>query len=317
VTQALVSAVIPAYNAGRFLHEAIESVLAQTRPADEVIVVDDDSTDNTAEIARSFPVTLIRTPVNSGGAAARNAGIRAAKGSFIAQLDADDIWLPHHIEAVLPLLEQNPEVAVAFGHLQVFGTDVWEWPRHLPDGQPSYCFWESVRGSLVPHNAVILRRSMFEAVGGYRSEFRQGEDFDLFLRLSYRYPFACTYKKTALYRRHPGSSTILLPDGPLDVEYLSRMKFLEETNETPEFVQRFRRIGVQTWNTNMLRAWEAGNSRSLRLHLSRAHLVPGASEYVAAWQRKLRLLPLKRLWMRTPPNLRSCVRDLRMFLSRS
>jgi glycosyltransferase involved in cell wall biosynthesis len=313
----MVSVVIPAYNAGRFLCEAVESALAQTRPPGEILVVDDQSSDDTVAVARNLPVRLLQTPVNSGSAVARNLGIQAAKGSFIALLDADDLWLPHHLETVLPLVEEHPAVALGYGHPELFGEYAWNWPYDLPEHQPVYCFWQCVGRCIVPQMAVILRKDMFLSVGGYRAKFRQAQDFDLFLRLAYRHPFICTHRTTVRYRRHEGSVTINNFDKGLGFEYISRQKFLAEVNETAEFIERFCRLGLERWRTNILRAWEEADAESLRFHLSRAHLVPGADRYAAMWRRKIHLLPLKRLWMRAPPELRSSVRSVRMALSRS
>src|SRR5690606_20987586 len=109
----MVSVVIPAYNVGPHIAEAIESVLAQDYPQVEIVVVDDGSKDDTAEVvATRYPqVSLIRKE-NGGAATARNAGIRAARGEFVAFLDADDIWLPGKLTAQIDYLRAHPDVAM-------------------------------------------------------------------------------------------------------------------------------------------------------------------------------------------------------------
>ena len=112
-----VSAVIPAYNSEATLGRALDSVLAQTRPADEIIVVDDASTDGTASLARSYAdrgVRLLSLPERRGAAAARNAGIGAAKGDWIAFLDADDEWLPAKLEKQVAAISSNRETPFVF-----------------------------------------------------------------------------------------------------------------------------------------------------------------------------------------------------------
>src|SRR4051812_12252844 len=99
-----ISAVVPCYNGEVFLAEALESISRQSRRVDEIIVVDDGSTDRSAEVAESWGATVIRQP-NRGEGAARNRGIEAAKGDVIAWLDADDLWRPRHIEVVAGMLE--------------------------------------------------------------------------------------------------------------------------------------------------------------------------------------------------------------------
>src|SRR4051794_6385105 len=116
----MITAIIPCYNAEPFLAEAIESVLCQTRPVGEIIVVDDCSTDESVRVASRYGVKLLRTGCNSGHATARNLGIAAAQGELIAWLDADDRWEPHHCETVCGLLDRFPEAAVAYSAVQCF-----------------------------------------------------------------------------------------------------------------------------------------------------------------------------------------------------
>src|SRR5271157_3647324 len=101
----MISVIIPCYNAEPFLAEAIVSVLKQTCPVGEILVVDDGSTDRSAEIARSYGARVISMGRNSGHAAARNAGVDAARGDLLAWLDADDYWDAIHCEVVCGLLE--------------------------------------------------------------------------------------------------------------------------------------------------------------------------------------------------------------------
>ncbi len=112
-----VSAVIPAYNAAKYVERAIESVLAQTRKADEIIVVDDGSTDNTADVVRQFgdKVKFIRQE-NAGASVARNTGIEAATSEWISFLDADDEWLPEKLKLQTEHLQRNPDLAWTTGN---------------------------------------------------------------------------------------------------------------------------------------------------------------------------------------------------------
>lgn len=123
MTPPTVSCIIPVYNGERFLAEGIESLLAQTRPPDEIIVVDDGSTDGSADVARSFGdrVRYVHQE-NAGPAAARNRGIREATGDFISFLDADDLWEPTKLERQLRRFDERPELGYSVGLVQNF----WE-----------------------------------------------------------------------------------------------------------------------------------------------------------------------------------------------
>ena len=112
----LVSVVIPCYEQARFLSEAIESVLAQTYPHFEVVVVDDGSADNASEVAARYPGVRCVRQENRGLAEARNTGIRRTNGSFMVFLDADDRLLPDALEAGLGCFEEHPECALVYGH---------------------------------------------------------------------------------------------------------------------------------------------------------------------------------------------------------
>lgn len=184
----LVSVVIPAYDAERFLGEAIESVLAQTYAAVETIVVDDGSSDGTAAIAAAYDeVTLISQP-NSGPSAARNRGFAACSGELVAFHDSDDAMTPDKLAVQVGHLLANPEVGCVLAEQEL----VVEEGAELP-------FW--AEGSRVPtvtpartakladepdvHTmTMVLRRSIFEQVGGFDETMRSAEDVDWLLRAS-------------------------------------------------------------------------------------------------------------------------------------
>ena len=118
-----ISVLIPAYNRAGVIGEALSSVRSQTRAPAETIVVDDASTDGTAELAEQNGARVIRLKKNRGAAAARNEGIRAANGDAIALLDSDDFWEPNHLATVGALLEENPEAAAAASSIRMVGTE--------------------------------------------------------------------------------------------------------------------------------------------------------------------------------------------------
>jgi glycosyltransferase involved in cell wall biosynthesis len=184
-----ISVVIPVYNGERYLTEALESVFAQTHPVDEVIVVDDGSTDGSAEVAGRFPVTLIRQE-NRGPGAARNAGVAACSGEYLAFLDADDTWLPEKLERQMALLrEAGTTVAIAFAAMRIAvdGVEparVSVFLKGRPLSETIACQFPS---------AWLMPTTFFHEVGGFNESYRLSEDVEWLLRARKLRPteFAC------------------------------------------------------------------------------------------------------------------------------
>jgi glycosyltransferase involved in cell wall biosynthesis len=166
-----VSVVIPAFNAARFLSEGIESVLAQDHPVVETIVVDDGSTDATAEVAARYPVVCLRQ-VNGGQAAARNAGVAAARGTLVSFLDADDLWQPGKLSAEVAHLRSHPELGYVLVRMQRTLLPGAPWPPGTPRGW----FDEPQPGTLP--SAGLFRRTVLDRVGPFDPRFRHGSDTD-------------------------------------------------------------------------------------------------------------------------------------------
>ncbi len=183
----MISVIIPCYNAEPFLAEALESVVKQTRPVGEILVVDDGSTDRSADIARSYGARVI-SGRNSGNAAARNVGIEAARSDLIAWLDADDYWNLNHCEVVCGLLERHPDGAVAYSAMRLFGTKSGVHYQSPRDHEPFDGFWETFRNCIVSSSPVMWRSAYLE-VGGFDPRILTGKPEHLFRldRLLYRY----------------------------------------------------------------------------------------------------------------------------------
>jgi glycosyltransferase involved in cell wall biosynthesis len=163
-----VSAVIPAYNSEGFVADAIESILAQTIPVDEIIVVDDGSKDRTAEIASRFECTRVITQANAGQGAARNVGIREATGEWIAFLDADDLWMPEKMEIQLKCIA--PDVGVIFSGRYTNVTFGGLWHRHCYIG---------------PSGALVRKQTLVDVQGfeGSRA-IKSVEDLNIWLKIA-------------------------------------------------------------------------------------------------------------------------------------
>lgn len=215
-----VSVVIPTYNREDCVHVAIESVLNQTHPPEEIIVADDGSTDDTVAIARRYDTVRVLELQHTSSAAARNRGIEAAKGELVAFLDSDDLWLPDKLELQLRVLRAAPEVGFVITDTTSFGFSVdnlFDMSPHVREyfdkqiGEAGYVLNGEartglLRGSFVSTSAVLVRRSLLEqdrfdeALGGW-------EDFDLWLRLAQRTPFGVIDRVLVRQRQHPGNKS--------------------------------------------------------------------------------------------------------------
>jgi glycosyltransferase involved in cell wall biosynthesis len=194
-----VTAVIPTYNYGRYVAQAVESALAQTHPV-EVVVVDDGSTDDTAERLAPFAgmITQLRQE-NRGLSAARNAGIRSASGDWIALLDADDLWHEEKIEAQLAAARVEPAVVLlgspacrrppsgALGRTTARRLGVQDFLATSPFGPSS----------------ALIRREALDVIGLFDERLTSAEDRDLWLRLAARFPAAEVALPCWYYRSHP------------------------------------------------------------------------------------------------------------------
>ncbi|WP_017655069.1 glycosyltransferase family 2 protein [Fortiea contorta] len=171
----LISVIIPVYNRDRYLAEAIESVLAQTYPAIELIVVDDGSSDRSAEVAQRYPLIYHYQP-NGGIGSARNAGIALATGEFLAFLDSDDIWVTDKLSKQMAAFETDPTLEVVFGYTQQFySPELDETFR-----QSIRCPEQPIAGYL--SNMMLIRRSTFLQVGLFNPELKCGIDIEWYGR---------------------------------------------------------------------------------------------------------------------------------------
>jgi GT2 family glycosyltransferase len=275
-----VSAVIPAFNRERFVGEAIESVLRQARPVDEIIVVDDGSTDGTAQVAASFPgVKLVRLPTTLGTAGARNAAVRAATGDLLAWLDSDDVWLPEHTATVVSLLERHPTCVVAFTSAEYFGKreGLWQLPGVTED-EPFDALAVSFKRTISTMSPSLTRRRAVLAVNGFDESLRCSVDFDLFLRLSLQGPFVCSHRVTTRYRWH-GDQISSRPFAQLQAIYFGRTKLLRTliASDRRDVAEALGQSLLECLRSDLWEAWAAQDAERFGALVTLASGFPRAS----------------------------------------
>ncbi|MBX3298113.1 MAG: glycosyltransferase [Acidobacteria bacterium] len=202
-----ISVIIPTFNYGRFIGDAIQSAWAQTRSPDELIVVDDGSTDNTSEVVAGFGerVKYIRRE-NSGVSSARNRGVEESSGDLIAFLDADDIWEPRKLEKQAKLFERDGRIGLVHCGMREFDSESGETIALHTEGMEgevaeALLLWEKVAVN-VSGSAIMVSREAFEAAGGFDPRQKCGEDWDLCYRIARRYRVGFVREPLVNYRSH-------------------------------------------------------------------------------------------------------------------
>jgi len=185
-----VSVIIPTYNRAYFLEEAIESVLNQTYPHFELLIVDDGSKDETAAVVSRYQDKRIKYLFipHQGVSKARNVGIKEAKAELIAFLDSDDLWLPKKLEVQVNFFQNRPDALICQTE------EIWIRhgrrvnPKKYHKKPSGMMFKESLRRCLISPSAVMMRRELFEDVGLFDESMPACEDYDMWLRVTARYP---------------------------------------------------------------------------------------------------------------------------------
>jgi glycosyltransferase involved in cell wall biosynthesis len=203
----LISVVMASYNQGEFLSEAIESVLAQSYPCYEIVLVDDGSTDVTSTVAKCYPMVRYILQPHQGLHAARNRGLQEARGEYLVILDADDRLLPHHLAQSLQAFTDHPEAAGVCGNYRIIG-DVEYAHRHRCEPAPdSFGTLLAVGGFPGPPAVAMFRTNVVRGLGGIRAGLEANADYDLFLRVAEHHPLYCHHSTVCEYRRHSRQRT--------------------------------------------------------------------------------------------------------------
>jgi len=197
----MVSVIIPTYNRRELVREAMVSVLSQRDTDLELIVVDDGSDDDTASMVAGFGegVRCLRTP-HRGVSAARNVGILASRGRWIAFLDSDDLWLRGKLREQMEFLARHPEIRICQTEEIWIRNGCRINPRKYHRKPEGYCFERLLERCLVSPSAVVMERSLLDEVGLFDENLPACEDYDLWLRIGCRHPLGLVRKPLVVKR---------------------------------------------------------------------------------------------------------------------
>lgn len=227
----MVSIITPVYNGEKFLSQTIDSVLAQDYENWELVVVDDGSIDNTAQIVKAYPNARIRYQyqVNRGQAAALNHGLRLASGEYITTLDADDWYPPNSLSARIEVLKQHPDSGVVYGdgmYCDAAGKPMLRFSEQMPSGSQGDVYDLLIVSPFYGTGAgIIVRRSVFETHGiTYDERIDWCQDWDIYIRVAEKVHFCFSPDISINYRIHYGGMTQTMPGGRR-LESLIRLRY--------------------------------------------------------------------------------------------
>jgi glycosyltransferase involved in cell wall biosynthesis len=268
-----VSVVIPTYNRAPLLREALASVAAQTYPALDIAVVDDGSTDETASVVREFqegglPIVYLPGPHLNRLGQARNRGVAATRGEWVAFLDSDDLWLPQRLERQMETVEATPGAGFAFCNVQRF-TAEGDMSGPYLDLRRDYS--GRVTGALLEEpvalpSALMVSGDAFRRLGGF-ADRRINEDYELTLRLSALYPAAYTPEVLVRMRAHGGNRSLAM-QREAGLEYLRIVEaFLAAHPELPPDAKASGRLGMANVHFKLAKQYAAsGKHEAARKH---------------------------------------------------
>jgi len=204
--QADTTVVVPVYNQPELLAEALESIKTQTYDAFEIIVVDDNSTADMKAVTDEYSdVRFISHDDNQGAGAARNTGIKAATGDYVAFLDADDTWKPTKLEKQHRVfLESNQEIGLVYTGFVQYETDGNKW-THKPEAAGDIYLDELERDRIHPTSTVMVRRDVLDEVGGFDASLPSRQDYDLWIRITEQYKVGYVDETLVEKREQEGS----------------------------------------------------------------------------------------------------------------
>ena len=298
----LVSVIMPAFNSARYIQESIDSVLAQDYPNNELIVIDDGSTDSTVELVSDYGnrVRLI-TQQNQGAAVARNAGLKAARGDYIAFIDSDDVWLPGKLTTQIRHLQHHPDVGIVYARwhkwkpdnsgefpppatFNVSGADTHDSDPGITQDGSGWLYTRLLFTSKLHTITVVARRSVVEVVGDFDTTLKRGQDYDYWIRASRETRIHQLDQPLALYRLHDDGCMTKYPN--VNYEFLVVQKALDKwgrigpDGSTTSRGAIRRRLGETCFSFGYFHYWEGTPRIAMRAF---AHAVIRQPLHLSSW----------------------------------
>jgi glycosyltransferase involved in cell wall biosynthesis len=278
-----VSVIIPTYNYARFLPQALGSALRQTFRDFEILVIDDGSTDNTADVVRPYladPRVSYHRVANGGPSRARNLGIGRARAGLLAFLDADDVWLPAKLEKQLAVLRRDLGLGLVYSRRHFIDEEGYELDCPEPAPHRGNVLEPLLAGNFICLTSCLIPRRVFEAVGAFDETLGQSEDYDLWLRIAERCRFAYVDEPLVGYRVGHASISRHVEERMRTVLFILR-RFVERRRRRaplPRLLVRSKLAGV--WNDFALQVRDRSRLRALGCY---AHALSAWPVHGRAW----------------------------------
>lgn len=280
----MISVVIPAYNRAEYLKDAIDGVIGQTYQDFEIIVVDDESKDNTKEVALAYKKKVKYIfQKNKERGAARNNGIAHAKGDYVAFLDSDDFWLPEHLENCLKALEKNKDAAISFSNSYIFdkkGSIVSKIKSEASYGLPLGKIVSNFSSFGCNASSCLVKKQIFEKVGCFNETraLSGSEDWEMWVRIAGVAKFIPTNVYTAMIRFHTGKSSIN-PDSMARSMKLALDIVYKNVNLLPRIRDLEKKAYSCMFTIAAINYYASGDCSTSRKYLKKAILVHPASVF--------------------------------------
>lgn len=269
-----VSIIIPAYNSMKFLPETLASVWQQTFTDFEVLIIDDGSLDDIKEWVSQIDDARLKLvcQANQGASAARNNGIRAARGEYIAFLDADDLWMPTKLETHVSYLDKNPDVGLVYSWTAITDAQGKPTGRVMKPTDEGDILRKILVRNIVVCPSVVVRRCCFDEVGFFIDSLRFNEDWEMWIRIASQYHFAVIKETLVYYRQHANNTSKKWQSMQEGYKFV-----IEKTFESVPSELKY--LKNQSYgNANLILGWKAIQSQSQDWELA-AHFRNKAISY--------------------------------------